>query len=165
MQQLILAWRLGRSQIRQCLQFKMAQRANCWCSRKKTVVATSTWEPQYIILSSVCKEFVWLRRLFFTIYEHGQHVITLFSDSHSPIKLAANEFINHRNEHIDISLHYVRDVVARKETHLKYEPTIEMVADLLTNPLNCIAIQHLAAPVGWEIMGRFETSDRRGVLM
>lgn len=59
------------------------------------------------------------------------------------MKLAANESINRRNKHIDITYHYVRDVTNNGEAILGYVPTTEMVADTLNKPLGRIKSEKL----------------------
>ena len=60
----------------------------------------------------------------------------IYSDSNSAIKLSENESINHRNKHIEITFHYVWDVVSRDIVYLRYVWTNEMVSDVLTKPLD-----------------------------
>jgi len=129
-----------------------------WSSRKQTVVATSSCEAEYIALSYCCKEAIWLRRLIsFLPPLHASNIpkpaMLIFSDSQSAIKLSGNGSINRRNKHIDITYHFVRDVVTRKDVFLEYKPDKDMVADMLTKPLARIKLQHLTGICGLTIMG------------
>ena len=49
----------------------------------------------------------------------------------------------HRTKHIDISHHFVRERVISKEILVKYCPTDEMVADILTKRLAKSSFQKL----------------------
>jgi hypothetical protein len=47
-----------------------------------------------------------------------------------------------RLEHIEITYHYIRDMVQRREMRLDYMTTVEKVADVLTNPLSRTKFEH-----------------------
>ena len=60
-----------------------------------------------------------------------QHV-TLIQDNQLTIALAHNPINHGRTKHIDITHHFLRECVERKEITLVYCPTATMVADALT---------------------------------
>ena len=126
-----------------------------WCSKKQTIVATSSCEAEYISMSSACKEAIWMKRLFSDIPVDTDlsKGITILSDSQSGIKLAENEIINRRNKHIDINYHFVRQVTEDGQIVLEYIPTSEMVADMLTKPLGRIQFEKLRHLCGMRIKG------------
>ena len=92
-----------------------------------------------------CKEAVWLKRLLVDIPVNTNlsNGLRLLADSQSAMKLAQNESINRRNEHIDIIYHYVREVTNNGDVQLEYCPTEEMVADMLTKALERIKFVNL----------------------
>lgn len=125
--------------------FMMYGSALSWCSREQTVAATSSCEAEYIALSAACKEAVWLKRLLQNLLpkEVNGNKMVVFSDSQSAIKLSENESINRRNKHIDITYHFVIDLVARGDIKLQYKSTLDMIADMLTKPLEREKIEKL----------------------
>ena len=101
-------------------------------------------------MSMACKEAIWLKRLVSVIplkSEVGTGMKVL-ADSQSAIKLAANESINRRNKHIDITYHFVRDVTSNGDVWLCYVPTSEMVADMLNKPLGRVKFEKLRSMCG-----------------
>ena len=128
-----------------------------WCSRKQTVVATSSCEAEYIALSDACKEAIWIKRLFsdIPIGTDLSKGIKMLDDSQSANKLAANASINRRNKHIDIKYHFVRHVVEDGQVIILYYPTSNMVADMLTKPLGRIQFEKLRHLCGMRIKGEF----------
>ena len=135
--------------------FMMAGAPISWCSRKQTVVATSTCEAEYIALSLTCREEIWIKRLMSPILLQNNELdaIQILDDSQSAIKLTRNESINRRNKHIDISYHFTRDAVERKLVDLGYTTTETMVADLMTKPLGRIKFERLRGLCGIRIQG------------
>ena len=56
-------------------------------------------------------------------------------DNEGAMKLADNPQFHNRTKHIDIRYHFVRDTLAAGEITLRYLPTADTVADILTKPL------------------------------
>lgn len=135
--------------------FMMAGSAVSWCSRKQTIVATSSCEAEYVAMSMACKEAVWMRRLLSDIPTNTDlsNGIQVLADSQSAMKLATNESINRRNKHIDITFHYVRDVTSKGEVILGYVPTSDMVADMLNKPLGRVKFEKLRSMCGLCVKG------------
>lgn len=135
--------------------FLMAGGVVSWSSRKQTVVATSSCEAEYIAMSVACKESLWLERIVRCMppNAHKKRGMVVFSDSQSGIKLSQNESINRRNKHIDVTFHFVRDVVARGDVELCYKPTSEMTADLMTKPLGRVKFEYFRELCGIRSQG------------
>jgi hypothetical protein len=61
--------------------------------------------------------------------------------------LANNQATTNRSKHIDIKLHFVREVLNKGQIVLRYCPTNQMLADILTKALPRIRFKHLATQV------------------
>ena len=64
--------------------------------------------------------------------------IVINGDNLSAQQLIKNPVYHARSKHIDIKYHYVRDVYNNNDIVLKYVPSNEMIADLLTKNLGKI---------------------------
>ncbi|KAH9699143.1 retrovirus-related pol polyprotein from transposon RE2 [Citrus sinensis] len=60
----------------------------------------------------------------------------LWYDNQSAGELARNPVFHSKSKHIELDVHYVRDKVLGKELEVRYIPTEEQVADILTKPLS-----------------------------
>ena len=69
--------------------------------------------------------------------------ITIFSDNQLTIKLIENSKFSSRTKHIDVRLHFVRECVRVGKIMLKYCPSEDNIADLLTKPLAGVKIKYL----------------------
>ncbi|OUC41952.1 hypothetical protein D917_10565 [Trichinella nativa] len=58
--------------------------------------------------------------------------VVLQSDNQSALKLARNPAFHAGTKHIDIRYHFIREAAERKDVELRYLPTEQMVADVLT---------------------------------
>jgi hypothetical protein len=98
-------------------------------------VALSTAEVEYISLSVVVCEAVWLHKLLIDLFDNEMDPITIHCDNQSCVKLSKNPVFHNRSKHIEIKYHYIRDMVQRKTIHVQYLPTHEQIADIFTKPL------------------------------
>lgn len=105
-----------------------------WEARKQRTVALSTTEAEYMALGEACKEAIYLKSLISEIFAII-HPIVIHSDNQSSIKLAHNNTYHARTKHIDIKHHFIRDSLAHHNLTLKYIPSNDNIADILTKPL------------------------------
>ncbi|CAG4978543.1 unnamed protein product [Colias eurytheme] len=105
-----------------------------WETKKQKTVALSSSEAEYMALTEACKESLYLRNLQFEI-TNKKYTIELYNDNQSAIKLTQNPIFHKRTKHIDIRYHFCRDCVTNNIVNVKYLPSAEMPADLLTKSL------------------------------
>ena len=60
---------------------------------------------------------------------------TICDDNQGAMKLADNPQFHNCTKHINIRYHFVRDTLAAGEIFIRYLPTADTVADVLTKPL------------------------------
>lgn len=114
-----------------------------WSSRKQDIVSTSTTEAEFYALSDAVKEIQWLKNILGDFDIKVPETLTVHSDNQSTIKMVENAKFSSRTKHIDVRLHYVRDLVYQQKINIIYCSSEDNVADLLTKPLAGIKIQHL----------------------
>lgn len=105
-----------------------------WETKKQQTVALSSSEAEYMALTEACKESVYLRNLQYEI-TRKIYTIDLYNDNQSAQKLTTNPIYHKRTKHIDIRYHFCRDCVTNKVVNVRYLPTAEMPADVLTKSL------------------------------
>ena len=94
-------------------------------------------EAEYAALSEVSREIVYIKRLLLHIgfEKYFKSPIDVFCDNQSAIELSKNAAFHKRNKHIDICLHFTRELVEQKEIVIHYLQNDCMPADILTKPL------------------------------
>lgn len=113
----------------------MTGRPISWRSKKKTVVATSYCEAEYVDSYFACQEAVWIQKLLADIRNSPQPpTIKLLIDNQGAIETGKNQSINQRNKQVDIKYNFVREIVRKGNFILAYCPTVEMAADPIKNP-------------------------------
>uniref|UniRef100_A0A803QRN1 Uncharacterized protein n=1 Tax=Cannabis sativa TaxID=3483 RepID=A0A803QRN1_CANSA len=60
----------------------------------------------------------------------------LWVDNQGATALAANPVFHARCTHIEIDLHFVRDLILTKQLAVRYVPSVDQTADILTKSLS-----------------------------
>ena len=128
--------------------FQIQSNTISWCSRRQSSVARSTTEAEYIALSNACQESVWLRRLFSDVELKQDGPTTIFEDNQGAIQLSKNPRFHNRSKHIDVSYHFIREQVQCNVVCVKYCPTQDMLADIMTKALPKVTFERLRNILG-----------------
>jgi hypothetical protein len=128
--------------------FMLAKGAVTWSSKMQRSVSTSTAEAEYHALAYASKEAVWIRNLLGQLGFTQDQPTTIFGDNQGALALAENPEFHARTKHIDVSTHYVRELVEDQIVKLEYKQTDEMLADCLTKPLKAARHQKNAKGIG-----------------
>ena len=106
-----------------------------WASKLQPTVALSTMEAETMALAAATQEALWLRKL---LAELGfpQKSTAIHEDNTGCIAVVQNPVNHQRVKHYDARLHFVRDIIERKEVHVPWTASQDMLADILTKPLS-----------------------------
>lgn len=104
-------------------------------STKQKLNTKSSTEAELVGISDALATIIWLREF---LMEQGYDVgpAVLYQDNQSTIALINNgHSSNERSRHINIKFFFVSDRAEKGEISIKYMPTNDMLADMLTKPL------------------------------
>jgi hypothetical protein len=79
---------------------------------------------------------VWLRKLLSDLFSFELEPTVIHCDNQSYIKLSENPMFHDRSKHIEMRYHYVQDIVQKNILSIRYVPTTEQTANILTKPLS-----------------------------
>lgn len=104
-------------------------------SGKQKIVAKSSTEAELVGLSDSIGQIIWSRE-FLIAQGYDLGVTTVHQDNLSTMALAQNGQSNsERTRHINIRYFFVTDRIASREIELSHLGTSDMIADILTKPL------------------------------
>jgi hypothetical protein len=106
-----------------------------WSARKQSIIALSTTEVEYIALTAVTREVLYLQALITELYKHIISPIPIYCNSQGAIALASNGKFHAHTKHIDLRFHFVRSLVKNGIFDIQYCPTEENIADIFTKAL------------------------------
>lgn len=94
-------------------------------------MALSTIEAEYVTLTKAIKEAIWLQGI---SQELGINISVpkVFCNSQSAIHLFKNNVFHERTMHIDVRLHFVRDIIAKDQVRVEKISTEINPTDILT---------------------------------
>ncbi|KAF8638163.1 hypothetical protein AX14_010216 [Amanita brunnescens Koide BX004] len=112
----------------------LAGGAIAWSSKKQSIIVLSTAKAEYVAATHVTKEVIWLHVLF---AELGIKALTptILSDNQVAITIAHHPEFHTRTKHIDIALHFIRDMVREGKMKIRYVRSEDNIADICTKGL------------------------------
>lgn len=126
--------------------FKVFGATICWCTRKQSTVAISSTEAEYVALAEAAREGIWLSNLL-KVFDIKILNFTIFEDNQSCIKLTKR--IDHKRlKHVDTKFNFVKDLVEQHILVIKYIPSLDQIADILTKSLDGIKFAKLRLSLG-----------------
>jgi hypothetical protein len=121
-----------------------------WKASRQATVSLSSTEAEYKALSDLGREMAWLVHLISELnmgYDPAN--IPIGVDNQGAIDLARSEMSQNsfRTKHMDIRLHFVRELIADKVIKLFYIRTTDNSADFLTKPTGRVTIRKSLAAI------------------
>ena len=86
------------------------------------------------------QEALWLKRLESEIYVNAPKSIQLYCDNQGAIQLALNSGYHARTKQIEVKNYFIREKISEGIIKLSYRSTNEMIADIMTKPVNQIKL-------------------------
>lgn len=106
-----------------------------WYSKRHNVVARSSAEAEYRGVANAVAETCWLRNLLRELHTPPAKVIIVYCDKISSVYMTANLVQHQCTKHIEIDLHFVRDLVALGQVRFLHVPSRSQYADIVTKGL------------------------------
>jgi hypothetical protein len=96
---------------------KLAGGAISWVSRVQKTIALSSTEAEYMALSDCSRQVVWMHTL---MGELGYNLkpIPIYGNNQGLIFIASNPVTEKWSKHVNICLHYIREVIERQLTEV-----------------------------------------------
>lgn len=115
--------------------FKLFGNTISWRTHKQAVISQSSTEAEYVAVAEAINETEWIKQLLRELNIQPNEPTMIFEDNQSCI-MAGEKPKNHkRMKHVAVKYHLVRDTIERGLVQLKYIPTGEQTADIMTKGL------------------------------
>ena len=118
-----------------------------WSSKKQRAVARSSTEAKYKALTNAASETIWIHSLLHELGFKLNITPSLLCHNLGATHLSHNPVHHSRMKHIQIDLHFVRDLVHRGAIRVRHVHTQDQLADLLTKPLSKQRTEHLRSKI------------------
>lgn len=122
-----------------------------WRSKKRTIVARSTMEAEYIAMSFAVRQALWMKSVIHDLkctLISELTTVNIKTDNQQVIDLSYNEIISEKSKYIDVKCHLVRDHLISVTINSSHVPSCEMIADTMTNGVKKIKLCYLREAIG-----------------
>ncbi|KAM0063403.1 putative RNA-directed DNA polymerase [Helianthus debilis subsp. tardiflorus] len=109
-----------------------------WSSKKQHTVARSSTEAEYRALAHTAAELRWITSILHELHITMTCPPSLWCDNIGATYLAVNPVFHQRTKHLEIDLHFIRDMVLAGVLYVRYVSTIFQIADILTKGLSSV---------------------------
>ena len=120
----------------------------CWQSKKQNTVALSSTEAEYRGAVNAATEALWLQHILEEFVFDLPKPTVLHCDNQSAIEISRHPVQHHKTKHIEVHMHYIRELIQGQIIALQYCPTAEQVADIFTKPFTEVKYTHLRDLLG-----------------
>jgi hypothetical protein len=127
---------------------KMGTGAVSWLSKLQSIVALSTTEAEFIPAVSAGQESIWMGQFLAELGYDTSGAAPLLMDNQSAIQVARNPKHHRRMKHLDLCYFWLRNEVVKGRLALRYIPTAEMAANILTKALARVMVETAREQLG-----------------
>jgi hypothetical protein len=131
----------------------MGTGAVSWMSRLQSIVALSTTEAEFISAVSAGQEIVWMCSFLGELGYSFDAPSLLLVDNQLAIQVARNPEHHGRMKHLDLRFSWLHDMVNSGIIAVRYIPTVDMAADLLTKALARVKVAAALPQLDWLACG------------
>eukprot|EP00253_Pinus_taeda_P024869 PITA_24869 len=97
----------------------------CWLSKKQVVIALSSIEAKYRGVVNITIQGLWLQHFLTELGVPFHQPIVIWCDNQSTLKFCRDLVQRQRKKHIEIHMHYIRDLVHDRVIDLQLYPSVE----------------------------------------
>eukprot|EP00253_Pinus_taeda_P003393 PITA_03393 len=104
----------------------------CWSSKKQAAIPLSSAEAEYRRVVNITIQALWLQHFLTELGVQFCQPIVIWCDNQSTLKFCRDPVQRQRMKHIEIHMHYIRDLVHDRVIDLQFCPSAEQTADIFT---------------------------------
>ncbi|GJX01277.1 ribonuclease H-like domain-containing protein [Tanacetum coccineum] len=107
-----------------------------WSSKRQPTLSCSSVEAEYHGVTNDVAETFWLRNLLRELHTLLSSATLVYCDNGSAVFLSCNPVQHQRTKHIEIDIHFVRDLVDAGQVRVLHVPSCYQFADIFTKGLS-----------------------------
>nr|GEW26926.1 ribonuclease H-like domain-containing protein [Tanacetum cinerariifolium] len=112
-----------------------------WSTKRQHALSCSSAKAEYRGVANVVVETTWLRNLLRELHTPLFSTTLVYCDNISTIYMTANPVQHQRTKHIEIDIHFVRDMVSRGQVHVLHVPSCYQYVDIFTKGLPSVLFE------------------------
>eukprot|EP00253_Pinus_taeda_P022063 PITA_22063 len=104
----------------------------CWSGKKQAFIALSSTEAEYRGAVNATIQAIWLQHFLSEIGISVHPPTIIWCDNQSTLKFCRDPVQRQRTKHIEIHMHFIRELIHDGIIDLQYCPSSEQIADIFT---------------------------------
>ncbi|GJX09187.1 ribonuclease H-like domain-containing protein [Tanacetum coccineum] len=138
----------GRFQV---IMFFLATICSLGPSKRQPTLSHSSAEAEYRGVANAVAETCWLRNLLRELHTSLTFATLVYCDNVSAVYLSCNPVQHQRTKHIEINIHFVRDLVVAGQVRMLHVPSRYQFTDIFTKGLpSALSVRCPPAPTAGE---------------
>ncbi|GKC93051.1 ribonuclease H-like domain-containing protein [Tanacetum coccineum] len=113
----------------------MGENILSWSAKRQHTLSRSSAKAEYRGVANVVAETAWLRNLLRELYTPLLTATLVYCDNVSAVYLSSNPVQHQRTKHVEIDIHFVRDMVDMGHVRVLHVPSRYQYADIFTKGL------------------------------
>eukprot|EP00253_Pinus_taeda_P035633 PITA_35633 len=106
-----------------------------WACKKQSAISLSSAEAEYHGAIEASKESLWLHQILSEFGFQQRHPTTLWCDNQSAIQLCKDPVQHQCRKHIELHIHFIKNLIHDHVLEVQYCSTDDQVADIFTKAL------------------------------
>eukprot|EP00253_Pinus_taeda_P002436 PITA_02436 len=115
----------------------------CWSSKKQVAITLSSAEAEYRGAVNATIQGIWLQHFLSELGISVHPPTVIWCDNQSTLKFYRDPVQRQRTKHIEIHMHFIRELTHDGIIDLQYCPSSEQIADIFTKPFTKQKFQFL----------------------
>ena len=112
------------------------------------MVARSSAEAEYRVMTLITCELIWLKQLIQELRFEKDGQITLVCDNQAALHIAFNPIFHERTKHIEVDCHFIREKIASGCMTTSFVNLSDQLEDIFTKSLRGPRIQYICNKLG-----------------
>nr|GEX18167.1 ribonuclease H-like domain-containing protein [Tanacetum cinerariifolium] len=106
-----------------------------WSAKRQPTLSRFSADAKYRGVANAVVETCWLRNLLRELHTPLTYATIVYCDNVSVVYLSSNPVQHQRTKHVEIDIHFVRDLVAARQVWVLHVPSRYQFADIFTKGL------------------------------
>ncbi|GKC61391.1 ribonuclease H-like domain-containing protein [Tanacetum coccineum] len=106
-----------------------------WSAKRQHTISRSSSEAEYRGVANVVAETAWIRNLLRELHSPHSTTTLVYCDNVSVVYMSVNPIQHQRMKHIEIDIHFIRDMVTAGHVRVLHVPSRFQYADIFTKGL------------------------------
>ena len=119
-----------------------------WKSKKQDVIARSSVEAEYRIMTLATCELIWLKHLLQELRSGKDEQMKLTCDSQAVLHISSNPVFYERTKHIELDCHFIREKIASECMTSSFVNSNDQVAYIFTKSPKGPRIKYICDKLG-----------------